>query len=124
MERVEKRSIVTLILLSFITCGIYNLYLIYKQSQEINLLADVNESAGTELMLSLITCGLYIFYWHYKYAKRVALLQENKGITVNDVSVLNLIISILGLEFIAAAILQNEMNNVIEASSNTSSMYY
>lgn len=123
MIRVEKRSVVTTIVLSLITCGIYSIYLIYKQSEDINNLGGYTDSPAMELLLSLLTCGLYIFYWHYKYAKRVAQIQASNGLTVNDVSVLNVIISILGLELVAQAILQNEINNIIDANVGNDSAY-
>ena len=68
----EKRSPVAVLLLSIVTCGIYQLYLIYKVSQEIrDFRGDNSISPGTELLLSIITCGLYEIYWFYKYGRLV-----------------------------------------------------
>ena len=54
----EDRSLVTYILLSLVTCGIYGYYFIS------GLVAFI--------LLSFITCGIYAYYWYYKLGNRLA----------------------------------------------------
>ncbi|MGL5541537.1 MAG: DUF4234 domain-containing protein [Erysipelotrichaceae bacterium] len=115
MIRIEKRNIVSLILLSLITCGVYSVFLYYKQTQEIDNLGGFQDSnPGIELLLILITCGIYGIFWQYKYAKRIAEIQATRGMRVNDVSIINIVLSLFGMQMIAQAIMQNEMNNIID----------
>ncbi len=71
------RSIVTVVLLSIITCGIYGFYFVYKCAQDMNTMCDDDEETGglaVYILLSMVTCGLYGIYWEYKLANR---LQKN-----------------------------------------------
>ena len=71
------RSIVTVVLLSMITCGIYGFYFVYKCAQDMNTMCDDDEETGglaVYILLSMVTCGLYGIYWEYKLANR---LQKN-----------------------------------------------
>ncbi|MBQ5893491.1 MAG: DUF4234 domain-containing protein, partial [Clostridia bacterium] len=70
------RGLLKLILLSFVTCGIYELFFIHS------LAADVNEACREDgkhttgllgfIFLSLITCGIYSILWWYGTAERLA----------------------------------------------------
>ena len=55
------RSIVTVVLLSMITCGIYGFYFVYKCAQDMNTMCDDDEETGglaVYILLSMVTCGL------------------------------------------------------------------
>lgn len=71
----ENRSLITYILLTIITCGIYGFYFIYSLAQDINVACqgDGERTPGlsTYLILSFITCGFYSLYWEYKLANRL-----------------------------------------------------
>ena len=104
------RSIIILILLSSITCGIYWFYTIYNLSLDINQACegdgDRTPGLGTYIILSFITCGLYIFYWEYKIANRIQKnaskynlnIQEN-GTTVLMWRLFGYILCVLGTYF-------------------------
>lgn len=72
------RSLVLLIVLSIVTCGIYEYYFIYKLAQDVNRMcaADGDKIGGLAayILLSFVTCGIYSYYWEYKIANR---LQKN-----------------------------------------------
>ncbi|MGL5979050.1 MAG: DUF4234 domain-containing protein [Erysipelotrichaceae bacterium] len=123
MYQVQKRNIITLIILSLLTCGIYTLYLFYKQAEEINQMGDYQDNAALELLFTIVTCGVYAIYWHYKYAKRVLEIQQNKGMRGNDLSIINIVLSVFGLWIVANAILQSEMNNIIDRSVEGGPIY-
>ncbi len=70
------RSLLKYILLSIVTCGIYQLYFIHKLSADVNILCegDGQETAGLlkYILLSLITCGIYSFVWSYSLGNRLS----------------------------------------------------
>lgn len=70
------RDLVTYILLSIITCGIYGYWFVYKLAQDVNVACegDGEETPGLAvyILLNLITCGMYNFYWMYKIGNRLA----------------------------------------------------
>ncbi len=69
------RSLLIYILLSFVTCGIYGWYFIYRLAQDVNIACegDGEETPGLAafILLSLITCGIYSWYWYYKLGNRL-----------------------------------------------------
>lgn len=110
----ENRSVVKLIILSVITCGIYYLYWQYKIAEELKLyLGDESIKPGLDLFLCII-CAPYIIYWYYKYGKLVAEAQRYAGLPAEDNSILYVILSIFGLVIVNAAIMQSSMNKLWE----------
>ncbi|MBQ8577788.1 MAG: DUF4234 domain-containing protein [Clostridia bacterium] len=110
----EKRSPVAVLLLSIVTCGIYQLYLIYKVSQEIrDFRGDNSISPGTELLLSIITCGLYEIYWFYKYGRLVFDMQQRVGVPgASDMSLVLLLLPVFGFGVVSMLLLQTELNRI------------
>ncbi len=72
----ENWGLLSYVLLSFITCGIYGLYTIYKLSNDINIACngDGENTSGLvkTLILTIITCGIYGWIWYYKLGNRLA----------------------------------------------------
>lgn len=89
----SSRGLLTLILLSIVTCGIYQWYFVYKLAQDINVMCegDAERTPGLAafILLSIITCGLYSYWWYYKIgnrphanAPRYGLVLQENGTTV------------------------------------------
>jgi len=78
-----NRSLLTYILLSIVTCGIYELYFLWKMIQDTNEICREDGQNTTGLLLfivfSLLTCGIYSIIWWYKLAERL----HNTGIRNN-----------------------------------------
>lgn len=109
-----KRNVGLCILFSFITCGIYTLYWMYKITEDVNYYSDDSStSPGLAILLSFVTCGIYFLYWTYKMGKQIEIGQERAGIRSSDDSVLYLILSIFGLSIIAMAIMQSNINKMV-----------
>ena len=74
----SDRSLLVVILLSIVTCGIYAYYFIYTVARDVNVACagDGKETAGLIkfILLSMITCGIYSIYWYYALGDR---LHEN-----------------------------------------------
>lgn len=70
------RGLISYILLSIITLGIYSFYFIYTLARDINIACkdDGTKTAGLVqfIVLSLVTCGIYSYYWEYKIGNRLA----------------------------------------------------
>lgn len=71
----EDRSLLTYILLTLVTCGIYSYYYIYCLANDINTVCqgDGKDTAGLLkfLLLSLVTCGIYTWVWYYSVGNRL-----------------------------------------------------
>ncbi len=71
----QNRSLLKWILLSLVTCGIYDLYFIYKLVQDVNTVCsgDGKQTPGlaSYFFLSLVTCGIYTYYWYYILGDRI-----------------------------------------------------
>ena len=68
MQKFQKKSLLTISLLSLVTCGIYMLYWIYTTSKDVNsYMEEEYFNPSLSAVLSLATCGLFTVYWFYKY---------------------------------------------------------
>lgn len=71
----QNRSTLKWFLLTLVTCGIYDLYFIYKLIQDVNTVCsgDGKETPGlgSYILLSLVTCGIYAYYWYYTLGDRL-----------------------------------------------------
>lgn len=121
----DSRSLLTYILLSIITCGIYSYFFIYKMAHDVNIACsgDGEETPGLVafILLSIITCGLYSYYWYYKLGNRLASnaprynmsFQEN-GTTILLWCIVGALLCGLG-PFIAMNILIKNANKICNA---------
>lgn len=109
---VQKRSIVSCIILTFITCGIYGIYWFICLADDVNTVSgDRDTSGGAVFLLTLITCGLYGLYWAYRCGEKIDKVKQSRGIVSSNGGILYLILYIFG-GIIAYAVIQNEINNL------------
>ncbi|BAM47544.1 DUF4234 domain-containing protein [Amphibacillus xylanus] len=109
---VKNRNVGVVIILSLITCGLYNIYWMYAITEEISYLIDDRSFRGGKVILfSLITCGIYTFFWYYTVGSKLMIAQRNHNKMVKDNSIIYLILAIFGLGIISNAIIQSDMNN-------------
>lgn len=114
---IETRSIPVCIVLSLVTCGIYNLYWIYRLAKDTNTLnaaqqKPVGQDAGMVVLLYIVTCGLYGIYFYWKVGKLVKQLQFENGYYVEDNSLVMMLLCIFGLGLISNCILQSTLNDI------------
>lgn len=102
------------IVLSIITCGIYNIYWNYRQFLAMNQLLGREEFKFVPwLLLSMITCGLYHIYYEYKMgAELYGWLKENGREPNPNLPVIGLVLACLGLTVITDAVYQHEINKL------------
>ena len=71
-----NRSMWKMLLLGFITCGIYPAIISFYMHEDINLIASPHDGRRTmhpfaALMLGYITCGIYYLVWWHKLCNRI-----------------------------------------------------
>ena len=110
-----ERNIVTSIILTIVTCGIYGIYWFIVLTDDVKKDADDQEFSSVALafVLTLVTCGIYGLYWAYKMGQLTAKAQEKHGLPVTDNSVLYLILDIFGLSIVVYALVQVELNKMV-----------
>lgn len=107
----ERREIVLSLVLMFLTCGFYGLWLQYKIGDEINRHQGRNQlNPGLDLLLFFLTCSFWGFYMAYKYPKTLEEMIQEEGAPRNDLAVPCLLFTILGLHIVTILILQGELN--------------
>ena len=119
----QRRNIVSVVLLSIVTCGIYALYCHVVVTNEIEYyLAEKSDgscgSGGLTRLLSIVTCGIYTIYWYYKEAKRLEILAADLGVRVSNEAWLYVILCIFGLEIVNIALMQDDLNKLADAQQN------
>lgn len=127
----QDRNYLKIVLLSFVTCGIYWLYYIYEVARDTNQLCqgDGEETSGVGMyiLLSIVTCGIYAYYWYYKLgdrlhnnAPRYNLSFSETGSTILLYMLINLLSGGVGT-IIAGYFITRNLNMMSEAYNNWAS---
>ncbi len=108
-------SIPKFLILTLLTCGLFNLYWNYRQMNACNDLLDEEEfNFWMWLLLSIVTCGLYHIYYQYKMGRAIVEIQQSMDERVFEIlPVISIIVTILGLSIIVDCIHQNELNKIV-----------
>lgn len=112
---VQERSIVLNVILSIVTCGIYQLVWLYLLAKDVN---ELSASQGKRqladpiivVLLTIVTCGLYGIYFFYQAGKAMA--QLDSRVYIGDDSTLLAILCVF-TEIVSMAILQNSINTFV-----------
>ncbi|TDW26392.1 uncharacterized protein DUF4234 [Breznakia blatticola] len=117
---IRKKSIVTCVLLSIFTCGIYSFIWINSVTNDVAFLRKDSSyrSGGMVVLLTIITCGIYGYYWIYQTSKDIYYLEQDYGFRSSDNTVLNIILAIFTAYVVPLAIMQSSINNLIDATQN------
>jgi hypothetical protein len=107
-------SIAKDIIFSLITCGIYYLFWQERQMKAVNYLIEEDKYSFIKwLFLSIITCGIYHIYYEYILAQSIMEAQQKLGKPVSsNLNLLSVGLAIFGLNLVADAIQQDEINKV------------
>lgn len=96
------------ILITILTCGIYNLFIQYRQIQAVNYLLGQSKYSFMKWgVFSLLTCFIYHIYFEYSMAGDINESVKDKSPNLQAI-VLGL--SLMGLPIIADAIIQDKIN--------------
>ena len=113
---VQKRDLALSIILSIVTCGIYQIYWFIVMTDDVKTASGDNQlaSGGMAFLFTLLTCGIYQVYWGYKMGELMGKAQASKKLPVKDNSVLYLILNLFGFSIITMALVQNDLNAVAD----------
>lgn len=108
---VRERSIVTAIILTILTCGLYSIYWMIKVNDDALKVANEKGTGGVEVVLfTILTCGIYGFFWAYKMG---SCTDKIKGSNNGVLGVLYIILHFFGLSIVYMALTQYEINNKV-----------
>ncbi len=108
MQHPHVRSIALDIIVTVLTCGLFNFYVQYKQIQAVNdILKEEKYSFVFWLILTICTCGLYHIYHEYrKSVDLAAKLNKDAGMA----GIISVILTMIGLSIVNDAVQQVEIN--------------
>ena len=111
-----KSSVALDLLLTLVTCGVYNLFWQARQFRALNAFLGVKRFRfWSWLFLTLLTCGGYHVYTEYVIGQSITQIQRSLGRAVStNLPLVCLVVSILGLTPAADAIQQHEINAFFE----------
>lgn len=111
-QNIQQRNIALCIILSLVTCGIYEIYWFICLTDDINAVADEAGTSGiVAFILTIVTCGIYGFYWAYKCGEKIDKAKMDRGINSSNGGILYLILFMFG-GIITYALIQNELNKL------------
>ena len=82
------RSLITYIVLTIVTCGIYGFWFVYTIARDLNMMCEGDgENTGglaAYILLSFVTCGIYNIWWLYKIGNRIQRNAPRYGLMVQE----------------------------------------
>lgn len=114
LPREFEMGIALSIVLSILTCNLYNIYWNYRQFQAMNRLLGREEyNFWLWLVLSIVTCFLFHVYYEYKMGSDLHAYMAGRGYYVNpNLAVIGLVFASLGMWIVSDAIYQHELNRL------------
>lgn len=124
----KRKDIVTSLLSSILTCGIYSIVWFVNMNDDLNELDTYSKEqhmSGIKVwLLTLLTCGIYGIYWAYKTGERIDRMKSERNMTTSNNSamiymalyILSYFTGLSGL--VVYALLQDEINGLIDKRDN------
>lgn len=109
---IKERNIVTAVILSIITCGIYGIYWVICMIRDAVAVKDPCDNALLEIVLVLFLPFLGFFLAEQKFTEGCA----QKGIPHKDNAVLYLILGLLCLNIVNCCMMQSDLNKIAQGS--------
>jgi hypothetical protein len=102
------------LILTILTCGIFNLYWNYRQMEACNALLNRREfSFWIWLLLAILTCGIYHIFYQYKMGAAIVEIQHLMNRDLFDkLPLISVIVTIIGLSIVVDCIHQQEINKI------------
>jgi uncharacterized sodium:solute symporter family permease YidK len=108
---IKQRNIVTCILLTLVTCGIYGIYWTIMLAREAVSVKDPADNGLLEIVLML----LLPFVGFFMAEKKLADGCQARGVAHTDNSILYLILGLIGLGIVNFCMMQNDLNKIANA---------
>jgi len=111
-ELLTQENIAVCVILSIVTCGIYNFFWYYKLCRKAMLATGEEKDIIAEYLL-LILVPYYYLYWLYTRSQRISQgAFNNYGVNINDDSVICIILALVGFPIVSYVIMQNNLNKL------------
>ncbi|MSQ84221.1 MAG: DUF4234 domain-containing protein [Myxococcales bacterium] len=110
----ERRDLVKMVILTFLTCGIWGIVWFYQIGNDIAALrGDGTPKAGTDVLLGFVTCGIWFVVLSYQWPKLLNDLAAQRGRRVDDnLPVLALVCCVFGFQIVGLALMQQILNDL------------
>lgn len=105
---IKSRNIVTCILLTIITCGIYGIYWVICMAREAVAVKDPSDSGVLEIILMLFLPFIGFYLAEQKFTAGCA----DKGIDHKDNAIVYLVLGLVGLSIVNYCMMQNDLNKL------------
>lgn len=94
IPNIRKRDVAKMVILSFVTCGIYSIYWFICLTDETNIISynERTQDGTVSFILGLVTCSIYLAYSNYKIGKKLYEAGRINNIDINDNSILYLVL--------------------------------
>ncbi|MCP4036202.1 MAG: DUF4234 domain-containing protein [bacterium] len=115
-DRDHALNVALYLVLSILTCFLFDLYWNYRQMEACNDLLDRDEfSWWLWIFLVLITFGLYHFYYQYQMGRAIVEIQGRRGLPTTDgLPILSVVATLLGFGIVTDCIHQLEINRIVD----------
>ena len=83
----EDRNIIVVLILSYLTCGIYGCWYLHTLARDANIVCnDSEKTPGLAVLIAFnfITLGFYEMFWYYKLANRLQVNAPKYGLTISE----------------------------------------
>ncbi|MDE0909374.1 MAG: DUF4234 domain-containing protein [Myxococcota bacterium] len=112
----HRMSIPLFIVLTLLTCGLFDIYWNYRQMEACNDLLGRDEfQFGMWLLFVILTCGLYHLYYQYKMGLAIVEIQNRRGLRISEgLPIVSVVTTLVGVGIVADCIHQLEINKIVE----------
>ena len=116
---IQEKNIVTNILLTFVTCGIYGIFWLISITDDTrSVTGDPRiQTGGVTILLILVTCGIYSLIWAYNIGSALTNYYRNQGKYSEDLGVLYLILAIFTANVVNYCLIQSKLNEIAHTSN-------
>lgn len=102
------RSIPLDLIITVLTCGLFNLYVQYRQIKAVNdMIKEEKFSFAAWFVLCFFTCGLYHIYHEFRVSEELARALQDPH---SQEPLISLLLTMFGLHIVADAIQQSRIN--------------
>ena len=110
---IKSRNVVTAVILSLVTCGIYGIYWAIMLAREAVSVKDPADSGVLEIILMLFLHFVGFFLAEKKLAEGCAA----QGLPHTDNSIIYLILGLIGLGIVNYIMMQLDLNKIADATA-------
>ena len=112
MQRGEVRNPVQVLILIYVTCGIYGLMYFFAVCDDINKgLGREEFNAVKEIVLTIVTCGMWGLWFQWRLCNAVVELQKAWGVEPEMEAT---ILFVLHFVYVGPLFMQKSLNNAWE----------